>query len=299
MCALVGREQIAELARECGFTDIAEELAALALPSLRLEYGEWPARAGASKLGGLPDLPADVRWPHAKWPAHKHEAMTFFGQIALSEVDPAVWPGPGAGILSFFCWQSPDHYGVDVGGAARVLHLPAGAGLERRDPPSGLDEDFRLRECAVSARAEVTLPEIAVDVADVLMPFGFGWDRPRSAQEDAYRALVRRLAEAQGFSVHGADGDWAEQHRLLGWPQHVQGDVLPEIVLMHFEDNQLEYETDDLSREAADWQLLLQIDSDPRLGASFGDGGRLFFGLPAEDLRAARLDRVQAISQSG
>jgi Domain of unknown function (DUF1963) len=86
---------------------------------------------------------------------------------------------------------------------------------------------------------------------------------------------------------------------LLGWPRHVEGDVLPETVLMHFHDNQINYATADLGRHARGWRLLLQIESDRRLGASFGDGGTLFFAMPAADLAAARFDRVQAISQSG
>jgi hypothetical protein len=296
---VIGREQIAALARECGFGDVADDLAALALPSLRLEYVDAPAEVGASKLGGLPDLPSDVRWPHAKWAGYEQEAMTFFGQIALADLDAAVWPGPREGLLSFFCRQSPDYYGVDVGGAARVLHLPAGAVLDRREPPSTLYEDFRLGECAVSARPEMTLPTIAVDIADVLEPLGFGWDGPRAEQDDDYDALELRLAEAQGFSPRRPDGSWAERHRLLGWPRHIQGDVLLEIVLMHFQDNQIKYKTADLGRLASDWRLLLQIESDRRLGASFGDGGTLFFGMPAAELEAARFDRVQAISQSG
>jgi hypothetical protein len=296
---VIGREQIAELASECGFADIAEDLAALALPSLRLEYVDGGPELGASKLGGLPDLPIDVRWPHAKWPGYEHEPLAFFGQIALAELDTAIWPGRRNGLLSFFCSQSPDDYGVDSGGAARVLHLAAGTELERREPPRELSDELQLAECPVAARPEVTLPTIAVDVADVLAPFGFGWDRPRDGQEDAYDELQQRLAEAQGFSVHRPDGSWAEQHRLLGWPRHVQEDVLPSLVLMHFNDNRIEHKTADLQRHAADWRLLLQIDSDRRLGASFGDGGRLFFGVPADDLDSGRFDRVQAISQSG
>jgi hypothetical protein len=35
------------------------------------------------------------------------------------------------------------------------------------------------------------------------------------------------------------------------------------------------------------------------VGANFGDGGTLFFGVLAADLEAGRFDRVQAISQSG
>jgi hypothetical protein len=35
-----------------------------------------------------------LRWPHAKWPGYEHEAMTFFGQVVLADLDPDAWPGP-------------------------------------------------------------------------------------------------------------------------------------------------------------------------------------------------------------
>jgi hypothetical protein len=284
---------VARFARDAGLDDIAEELAALATPGLRLVYVDAEAAVGASKLGGLPDLPEDVAWPHAKWPGHEDEAMTFFGQVALIDLDASVWPGPRQGLLSFFCHQDRNHWGVDTGGSARVLVVPAGAKLSRRARPVGLGEEFVLGEAPVTARPELTMPAIGVDVADVLVPFEFGWGHRRYSQEEAYCAMHDRLCEAHGGLPRRPD------HRILGWPRHVQGDAMPGVVLMHFDDNGIRYASGDLEAHAPDWRLLLQIESDRRLGASFGDGGTLFFGVPAEDLKVGRFDRVQAIAQSG
>jgi uncharacterized protein YwqG len=79
----------------------------------------------------------------------------------------------------------------------------------------------------------------------------------------------------------------------------LQNDVLPELVAMHFEDTDVDHEWSDLEQHAKAWRLLLQLEDDAHLGASFGDGGSLYFGLPAEDLASGRFDRVQAITQSG
>jgi uncharacterized protein YwqG len=55
-------------------------------------------------------------------------------------------------------------------------------------------------------------------------------------------------------------------------------------------------ELDDATR-AADWCLLLQLGSDPDHGWCWGDGGGLYFWIRAEDLSAARFDRVWAVMQ--
>jgi hypothetical protein len=86
------------------------------------------------------------------------------------------------------------------------------------------------------------------------------------------------------------------EHRLLGWPRHVQGDVLPELVLEHFDRLNRRYEDGELEAEAENWRLLLQIEADERLGGPvLGDG--VYFGLPAGDLAVGRFDRVRAIAQ--
>jgi hypothetical protein len=294
----IERSRLIELAGSHGFSDIAEHLAGLALPALRLVYLDEAPDIGASKLGGRPDLPQDVPWPHFARDSGDPEPMTFFGQIALADLDLHVWPGPRDGLLSFFSWQSPEYYGVDAGGAGRVLYLPSDRALAPRDAPDALGADFRLGEAAVVARPELTLPTIAVSPAKVLAPFGFGWDEPRYAKEHDYWALEDELAAEQGFAGDPYAGR-PPVHRLLGWPRHVQNDVLPEIVLSHLWANDVDYEVEDPYRQAPDWRLLLQVESDRRVGASFGDGGTLFFGLPATDLAAGRFDRVQAASQCG
>jgi uncharacterized protein YwqG len=50
--------------------------------------------------------------------------------------------------------------------------------------------------------------------------------------------------------------------------------------------------------DASAWRLLLQIDSDDDLGLRWGDCGRLYFGMRADDLRAERFERVVITWQS-
>ena len=296
---MLSAQDIRTLAAAAGLQDIADDLAALALPSLRIEYADVEPGVGASRLGGLPDLPADVDWPRTNW--ERSERMAFFAQIDLADLDPAIWPGPRAGLLSFFCWQSDEYFAVDGGDAARLVLTPPGAELRPRGAPDDLSADLLLEPVAITFRPETTLPEIAVHAAAALEPLGFGWEGPRSDQEDQYEALLERMASEQGFAPTNPNDRWAPQHRLLGWAQHVQGDVMGEIALAGLGERGFELTREELDREGMRWRLLLQIEADNRLGpnASFGDGGSLFFGVPAEDLEAGRFDRVQGASQSG
>jgi uncharacterized protein YwqG len=53
-----------------------------------------------------------------------------------------------------------------------------------------------------------------------------------------------------------------------------------------------------IAASAGDWTLLLQIDSEPRLGLEWADAGRLFYWIRKQDLAALRFDRCWAVLQS-
>ena len=289
-------DDIASLAADSGFADIGAELAALARPSLRLLASEDDARIGASRLGGTPDLPADIGWPTPAW---SQTPMGFIAQIALDVLDDTIWPGPHDGLLAFFCARSPEHGAVEGPGAALVLHIPAEATLERRERPTGLAPELVLRPLSVDARPELTTPGIGADVAHALIELGFGWDGgSRVDQHEDYIEFQHRLAEAQGFARHTPDGRWAAQHRLLGWPRQVQADVFDDFAYMSLRAQGAPHGLKDVADRAGEWRLLLQVESDTRLGTDFADAGSLYFGVPARDLAGGRFDAVQATLQS-
>jgi uncharacterized protein YwqG len=48
---------------------------------------------------------------------------------------------------------------------------------------------------------------------------------------------------------------------------------------------------------AADWRLLLQVDSDDAAGMMWGDVGRIYYWIRAQDLAARRFDQAWLILQ--
>jgi hypothetical protein len=274
----IDSRRVAELAAEYGFADIAEELAALAMWGFRLQGRHGEAASGATKLGGLPDLPAGAEWP--AW--RDGSPLWFAGQVETGALGDD-WPGPSPGLLLFFCLKDPESDDV---GAAQVVVAPPGTPLERAKPDPRLEG--LLPELAVSVRPELTLPAVGVSPAVPLQPFGFDYDEPRHDDTENYFGLLEALEREQGVE--------RPTHRVLGHPLHIQNDVLVTLVSESTGGRGLRPE---LEEQSHNWRLLLQVDSDRRFGDSFADGGTIYFGLPAEDLAAGRFDRVEVTMDSG
>jgi uncharacterized protein YwqG len=55
----------------------------------------------------------------------------------------------------------------------------------------------------------------------------------------------------------------------------------------------------ELEKNAHEWWLLLQVDSDDRASMMWADLGRVYFWIRGEDLRERRFERAWAILQCG
>lgn len=107
------RDQLREAACELGLSEVADSITNLALDSLRIrtkpvEDDELPI--GASKFGGLPDLPPDVPWPDyinrdGGKVRGKRESLGFLAQFSMAELAHHSPEGilPTTGMLYFFC----------------------------------------------------------------------------------------------------------------------------------------------------------------------------------------------------
>lgn len=280
-------ESIANRLRQANIA-AAEALAALAAPSVRIAARrEVNLPLGASRFGGDPDLPAGFVWP-----SRDGRSLTFLAQLDLSHLDA---PGlPASGWLLFFFDVARQPWGFDPkdAGGARVVHVDAARGdLVRHAHPEVESAGGPFELCALD-------PSLTLDLPDrwdsVIRDAGIEIDEDRW---EAYDAVAQTLS--------GVEED-AQYHHLLGHPQLVQDDMRSECQLVthgiYCGGPRLESERERelLRNAAADWQLLLQLDTDEDgPGWMWGDCGRLYFWIRRADLAAFAFDRAWVVLQCG
>jgi uncharacterized protein YwqG len=279
---------------------VAAQLADLVRPSVRLTAeataGEDSLPVGSSKLGGRPDLPPGLAWPtRPPFPAEVSRGdrpLAFVAQIAL--VDIAAVGGtdlelPTSGLLSFFYDGEELVYGSSPEDRERfrLMWFDDGA-LQRREPPQTLRDRFNA--VRLSAQARDCIP---------------------SRDSFAVYELFHGLADA-GFNRDKFDdfisederGEYSNRgHALGGWPAVIQSQMETECQFVTngiFTGGPEGFRSEraaQLRPGAADWRLILQVDSDSRAGWMWGDVGRLYVWMREQDVRARRFDRCWTIMQ--
>lgn len=242
----------------------------LARPTLLLA----PAKAAVfSKLGGAPEMPEGHAWPDGE-----KAPRAFLAQIDLAEVRASDGPAwlPAQGRLYAFY----DEWRAGFADEVRMLFSiePPGPPAE---PPPTLAPKWRFSErraAFLPFRSIPSLDWLGVDVAEL----------------DVSDSELDQLADAPDEPF----GDEL-QHRIGGYPSEVQdGEMRLEC----------EYLARGLEREAVEpppnilrpsrtWRLLLQIDSDPALGMSWGDTGRLYVFVRQKHAEAGDFSKTVTLSQ--
>ena len=280
-------------------SDIPAEVAAALQDSLRYSIRMHTALAsddelalGVTKIGGQPDLPQDTPWP--EWRA---SPLNFLAQIRLADITAYDPEGelPHEGMLSFFLdytnWAKP---GRDAEGSlAKVLYVPEGKPLHRLVWPDVLDVRERYAPLVIASFSrELTAPE---SDGPFIERFGYSlqwlyWP-DELLPEGSYEAAViaRRIGDLMlsiDTYLHDAYDSRGWVHRLLGYGDGIQGGVEFGWQSLAQQIAATESEPPAFSAiQEADWRLLLQVDSDEN-GMTWGDVGRIYYGLPRQALAA-------------
>lgn len=270
-----------------GLGQMAHVVDKLAMPSVRIMVApvdESKMPVGASKLGGLPDLPAIFEWPKL------HDApMSFIAQIRLDDLKGLDGAAslPNAGMLWFFYDAAQQTFGSDPADrAGRQIYFLDDASegqLHRVPAPDSLAANGRFKSCAVSFSNELTLPE-----------------RPQTELPSlAFSKDDQKRYETLYASFPSKDARATAQHRLLGHPDTIQDDMRGQCQLMA---NGVTAVADprstELLKNANDWQLLLQVDSDDRAAMRWASSGMLYFWIKRADLAVRNFDQVWVVLQS-
>lgn len=285
-------EELYERLRRHGLAPRADDIIRLTTPAIRLtcqRTEEASLSPGASKLGGLPDLPPDIPWP--TW---HDEPMAFIAQICLDEAAPYDLDGdlPHSGWLSFFFATDCEPKGNeddDNPATWKVLHFGGSStSLVRQATPATLHPHVRFPACAVAYSRRPTLPDV-----DSLEIERLGLT---SQERNAYLDILL-----------GADLDYLLEmdHRLLGYPHSLDGSPF---IAGYLGTRQLRYEDavsdglegyNRLAQAAeAEWRLLLQVYSNEEAAMDWAGGGVLHFCIPKEALAARDFSRVWLDMQS-
>jgi uncharacterized protein YwqG len=322
----MNKEQAVDLIRGSELYEQADILIDYLLPSARIvvhdDSREGVEDSASSYFGGLPCLTQDAVWPlwdkgeylnaqiaHLEARFRENPQATglrdialqmrqelsrgpvpllFLGQLALNEIHAVAplrgWPREGT--LSFF--YEPSAWGFDplARGHCRILYYPAHTELASVPFPTDLVDEARFPRRNFSFVHEWTLPtRIKKDEVDLSI-----WG------SDEYHALCRQVMSSQS--------DDEPIHRCGGHPQEIQGDMRLECQLVTnglycgdssgYQDPRRSL----LEKGAADWDLILQVDSDEkRLGWMWGDLGRIYFWARWQDIEAADFGSSWAILQ--
>ena len=217
-------------------------------------------------------MPADEPWPDSFG-----TPLPFLGQIRVADLPPGLDGHellPTAGVLAFFYDVEEQPWGsADDRFGSKLLLFDAERDVAARAQPEGVPV---FPAHVITYRPVLTLPGWETTEVERMLGasvhsfFVKGGTRPTVLDQ---LNDLHRMLEASSPTVQA--GRWDSCHRLLGWADQIQGDL-------HRSDDEWNgHSHEPLEPCSHDWRLLLQVDTDDRLGWMWGDVGRLYLSIDA------------------
>lgn len=274
-------EQYKELIHEFELSEVSDYLLSAGRPIINLKLAEKEnyQLTGNSRVAGEPDLPAGFVWPLTA----EGTPMSFIAQLDLETISPQDTQQllPSTGILYFFMGDMQQASNI----AHKVVYVADKTGLQRTPPPGVtiLEKEERFTGYRLESAASIMPPNYAyVD-----------YDQLSEDEMDALDDLCMHLTEGAGRIGGYADGQHddhnieAAMYLEAGQPYDYFPKNARNTLLKHFKGDQqaVEAAIDDMT-------LLLQIDSDSKVGFCWWDAGCIQFMMSKKALRAHAFNRT-------
>jgi uncharacterized protein YwqG len=221
--------------------------------------------------------------PGTPWPAYTGRPLSFLGQMRIDQLHTDhELPVEKGCLLAFFYDLEQQPWGYDPAdrGSCHVIQTDPHSAIAVDDPVGTVG--FPAHE--LTPIEEATFPDLAEPVVEHIY----------SADIEAARAYWEALDDARTSEPI---------HRMFGWSDLIQNPMQLECQLAShgiYVGNPEGYRdprVEPLRAGAADWLLLLQVDTDEAVGWMWGDLGRIYFWITEQDLRAGRFENVWLIFQ--
>jgi uncharacterized protein YwqG len=269
------KADILSMFKEAGLEDYLETFQGMIQPSIRLvteREAENKLGIGQTKLGGQPDLPANIEWPY--W---KKYPMSFIAQINLKEMTTIQKINDfqqTSGIIYFFytaypeaIYEEADFYNNPK--TSKVLFYDGEMEhLVRTQPPKELLNGLQFFSARVMPRLEWTVP----DSDSFEVNEGLGLSRDDENYEKYWKVFQENFSNKY-FAGYNSEFH-VGMNRLFGYHDPVQGE-----------------------HKGEGWRLLLQIDSEDSTNMDWDDTGRVYFWIKDDDLKNINFDGVTTIRE--
>ncbi|MFF2890183.1 YwqG family protein [Paenibacillus sp. NPDC057967] len=276
-----------KIVQEHGFEHALDYLKKTVRQGIRLSKQELESyeQVGNSRIGGDPDLPADMEWPIDE----DGTPMTFLAQLRLSEIavhdESSLLPKDG--MLLFFVGIDEPAYHIEH----KVLFLTEEqlhSATHRLSPEdTTLEDDFTGYQ--VMGRASIEPPNYGYSDSEQLEDDEHDYDQYEELTFDLTDNNSGDLAVMFGYPAtqHGDCEYEAALALLTGEEYNYSESKALERITVHMNGDQTKAE-----QEVRDTLLLLALDSDRDVGFCWWDAGELQFYIRKEDLLAGNFTRT-------
>jgi uncharacterized protein YwqG len=239
---------------------------------------------GVSRVGGYPDVPENFQWPKNA----EGKLLTFIAQLNLKEIsfcdENALLPKKG--MIYFFMGIDEPAYDIEH----KVIYIEENEKLNLMKPekPTVLEEEHEqtFTPYKVNGRNSIEIPNYAYVDYDIL------------EDSDAFFSLEEDIRfENTGDNCVG---------KVYGYPERQHDDAELEAALKIIAKHQYNYRESEkeilikalggnkekAEQEIHDMVMLLEIDSNDKIGFSWWDSGVIHFFIRKEDLKNKNFDNT-------